>query len=169
MNRNIFLKELKEIIMKRKNEYNNVISKIKNNYFDIDYFKELSIKFRKKKYFLKNISQIFFKGINIELVPDEKKYFNIIFLSLKNKNFNIEKNKDRILIKKVELSYSEIIEEINNYKNKTILRNKVIFKKIKEKLTILKKNKTISENEEIVLKKILTSSIKEFNQNILSS
>ncbi|MGX7577310.1 hypothetical protein [Candidatus Vidania fulgoroideorum] len=132
-----------------KQKINNKIKLIKEEIFKIkkgkkkygiEYFKNLTIYINKKKNNLNNLCYIEYFKENIKLVPNKKKYNNVIYnLIIQNKNLIVEKHKKQIIVKEKELSSLATQTVIKNYINKKKQELSAVINKFKQSL----KNKQI--------------------------
>ncbi|WP_458659042.1 hypothetical protein [Candidatus Vidania fulgoroideorum] len=152
-----FIKNISSIVKSECNKFKKSCIKIKNRFFDIDYFGNIKLKI-KKNFLLKNISTIYNSGLNIEIKLNEKIYLKFILNFLKKNFTNFffkKKNIDTIVVEFKKISSAEIKKLLSINLNNYLINIKKIFNKIKKKINFMNENKIINLDTKIKFLKIL--------------
>ncbi|MGX7576486.1 hypothetical protein ACWNYI_00500 [Candidatus Vidania fulgoroideorum] len=127
----------------------NNIGKIKNCFFDTNYFGNIFIKDKRKKIYLKNFSNIYNENNNIVIDFDKnvycKKFYSRI-CSIKYFNLLLHKRKIIVSLKK-NINKKEILKLLDIEKEKFNINSRIYVKNFKNKINNMFKRKEICLKE----------------------
>lgn len=168
-----FKNEIEFKFKEKKNILINKISKVKNNFFDVDFINNLKIKLNNKQNQIKNLGNVFLNSNQITIVIENKEQLKNIYKQLINqtkKYFEIQKKKLTIYLKPIHIKSRKIetnliIELCNKFKIST----NTLIKKYRNKFILMETKKMISESIKKVLIKELTILNNKFQKEIIET